>query len=155
MIPLKTEFPDNNTQMWPGMILRYSILLIAVTLLSACAVERGPAPPTVGNPAVQALVNTANAEVEQGRIPAAIATLERAQRIEPRNPVLWHELARLHLRQGNYQQAESLAARANSWAGDDKAMLAANWRLIGEARASRGDQAGALAALERAGEFEK
>ena len=51
--------------------------------------------------------------------PAAAASIERALRIEPRNPRLWQELARVRLKQGQYAQAENVAARSNSWAGDD------------------------------------
>jgi Tfp pilus assembly protein PilF len=136
------------------MWFRLFILLLAVAFLAACAAERGPARQSSENPAVLALLDTAHANADQGRIPAATAALERALRIEPRTPVLWHELAQLHLRAGNYPQAESFAARSNSWAGSTKALRAANWRLIGEARTYRGDGAGAQAAIERAGEFE-
>jgi len=64
----------------------------------------------------------------------AAASLERALRIEPRNPRLWNELAQVRLRQGQYAQAESLAARSNSWAGNDSALRADNARIIAEAR---------------------
>ena len=40
--------------------------------------------------------------------------LERALRIEPRNPSLWHELAGVRLLEGHYEQADSLAQRSNS-----------------------------------------
>ncbi len=135
------------------MLFRLSILLFTVTLLSACAAQRGPGPQVSDNQAVLALLDTAHTSADQGRFPAASATLERALRIEPRNPALWHELAELHLREGNYPQAESLAARSNSWAGSDKVLRASNWRLISEARAKSGDPAGAQAALVRAGEL--
>ncbi|MGW8183786.1 MAG: tetratricopeptide repeat protein, partial [Burkholderiales bacterium] len=73
-----------------------------------------------------------------------------ALRLEPRNPRLWQELARVRLKQGEYAQAESLAARSNSWAGGDRQLRAENWRLIAQAREARGDAAGARAALETA-----
>src|SRR5256885_319985 len=80
----------------------------------------------------------------------AAASLERALRIEPRNPRLWQELARVRLKQGDYAQAESTAARSNSWAGSDNALRAENWRLIAHAREARGDAEGARVALETA-----
>jgi hypothetical protein len=43
-------------------------------------------------------------------------------------------LARVRLKQGQYAQAKSVAARSNSWAGSDNALRAENWRLIAEAR---------------------
>ncbi len=86
---------------------------------------------------------------------SAVATIERAQRLEPRNPWLWQELARLYLAQGNDAQAESLAARSNTWAGSDWTLRATNWRLIGAARAARGDTAGAQEAEARAAKLER
>jgi len=56
----------------------------------------------------------------------------------------------LKLKKGDYQQAENFAARSNSWAGSNKALIAKNWRIISEARSLRGDNAGAKAALARA-----
>jgi cytochrome c-type biogenesis protein CcmH/NrfG len=121
-------------------------------LLSACtSTPQQEAPPTPKSemPAVQGLLDSARADIDAGRLDKATASLERALRIEPRNPWLWQELARVHLRQGNYAQAESFAARSNSWAAGDKTLQSVNWHLIGEARARRGDGEGAFAAFER------
>jgi predicted Zn-dependent protease len=128
---------------------------VLVLLLSACAVLRPETPPVSENPAVLTLVEQARAEAAENKLQSAVATIERAQRLEPRNPWLWQELARLHLAQGDHAQAESLAARSNTWAGNDRVLRAANWRLIGEARAARGDAAGAQAAGARAAELER
>ena len=95
-------------------------------------------------------MKTARADVDVGRLAKAGASLERALRIEPRNPRLWHELARVRLKQADYAQAESVAARSNSWAASDNYLRAENWRLIGEARSAHGDNEGARSALERA-----
>jgi Tfp pilus assembly protein PilF len=92
----------------------------------------------------------ARADAAAGRLGTAAAQLERALRIEPRNPRLWQELARVRLKQADYAQAESTAARSNSWAGSDHALRAENWRLIAQAREARGDAEGARAALEAA-----
>ncbi|HVL35497.1 MAG TPA: tetratricopeptide repeat protein, partial [Burkholderiales bacterium] len=72
-----------------------------------------------------------------GRLAEAGASLERALRIEPRNPRLWHELARVRLAQGQFAQAEHLAARSNSFAAGDGTLRAQNDKLIAEARAAR------------------
>lgn len=108
-----------------------------------------PLPPSA-NPAVIALLDTAETDAGSGRLPTAIASVERALRIEPKNPVLWQKLAALKLQKGDYQQAENFAARSNSWAGSNKALMAKNWRIISEARSLRGDNAGAKAAMARA-----
>ena len=137
------------------------VLLAVVVMLGGCATVQTPAPvsepvpapapaaPT-GSAAVASLVTSARADAAAGRLVQAAASLERALRIEPRNPHLWQELARVRLKQGDYAQAESVAARSNSWAGGDARLRAENWRLIAQAREARGDAAGARAALESA-----
>ena len=90
------------------------------------------------NVAIAGLMQSARADSAAGRLANAAASLERALRIEPRNPRLWHELARVRLKQGDYAQAESVAARSNTWAGSDQELRAANLRLMEEARAARG-----------------
>lgn len=95
-------------------------------------------------------METARAENSAGRLANAAASLERALRIEPRNPRLWQELARVRLSQRDYVQAESCAARSNSWAGSDTLLIGDNWRLIAQAREARGDADGARAALDAA-----
>jgi cytochrome c-type biogenesis protein CcmH/NrfG len=109
-----------------------------------------PAPAPVSESiAVAGLMEGARADAGAGRLANAAASLERALRIEPRNPRLWQELARVRLKQGEFAQAESTASRSNSWAGSDNGLRAENWRLIAEARTARGDAEGARAALER------
>jgi Tfp pilus assembly protein PilF len=113
-----------------------------------------PAPPAPAarteNLAIAGLLDGARADAAAGRLANAAASLERALRIEPRNPRLWQELARVRLKQGDYAQAESTAARSNSWAGSDNALRADNWRIIAHARNARGDAEGARVALEAA-----
>ena len=130
--------------------MRYTLPVLL--LLSGCATAPAPTPepPTPGpaqaptpapppaarseNIAVAGLMETARADASAGRLANAAASLERALRIEPRNPRLWQELARVRLRQGEYAQAESLAARSNTWAGADDALRAENARIVAEAR---------------------
>jgi Tfp pilus assembly protein PilF len=136
--------------------MRRSLLLLVV--LAGCATpeqqpapEPPPPPPPLQhkeNIAVAGLMESARSEAASGNLASAAASLERAIRIEPRNPRLWHELGRVRLKQGQYAQAESVAARSNSWAGDDRALRAENWRLIAESRRARGDEEGAKAALD-------
>jgi Flp pilus assembly protein TadD len=120
---------------------------VLLILLSGCAAP-GPeqpaepeAPPAVStapaseNVAVASLMDTARADAAANRLGSAAASLERALRIEPRNPRLWHELALVRLRQGDYAQAVSTAQRSNTWAGADAELRAANQRIIDEAKA--------------------
>jgi tetratricopeptide (TPR) repeat protein len=129
------------------------LFVMTASLLASCAGMLPSAPedrPVSDNSAVVALMDSARNDVAGGKPDAAVASLERALRIEPRNPRLWQELARLRLQQGQYQQAEGMATRSNSWAGDDRILRADNWRLIGEARLKRGDHQGAQAAFDKA-----
>jgi len=103
-------------------------------------VEAPPAPPAPGpreNVAIAGLVESARADAAAGRLATAAASLERALRIEPKNPRLWQELARVRLQQGDLTQAQSLAARSNSFAGGDSALRAENQRIIEQARAAK------------------
>jgi len=142
------------------------LVVLLTVLLAGCATPPGPAPeaepkseapPPVAAPtpkeniAIAGLMDSARTEAAAGNLAGAAASLERALRIEPRNPRLWHELARVRLKQGQFAQAESVAARSSSWAGEDRALRAENWRLIAETRRARGDIEGAQAALEQAG----
>jgi len=126
--------------------------LTAALLLAGCTTlvpEFSPRPSR--NAAVLALWDQARQESAGGRTQAAGASLERALRIEPRNPALWQELARIRLAQGQFRQAENLAAKSNALAGDNLRLRTENWRLIGQARLGLGDEAGAQAAFERMG----
>src|SRR5688500_14837612 len=98
--------------------------------------ERVP-PPRAETTAVAGLMDSARTDTAAGRLPNAAATLERALRIEPRNARLWHELAQVRFRQRDYAQAESLAARSNTLAGNDAELRTANQRLIDDARGAR------------------
>jgi predicted Zn-dependent protease len=137
--------------------MRFIVLL--ALLAAGCAVpEQKPEEQTPASPppplaaresmAVAGLLESARADAGAGKLAEAAAALERALRIEPRNPRLWQELARVRLKQGQFAQAESVAARSNSWAGDDRGLRAENWRLIAQSREARGDREGAKAALD-------
>lgn len=126
-----------------------------MALLAACAILPSAEPPVSDNAAVLGLAAEARADLAAGRYANAASGLERALRIEPRNPRLWQELAALRLAQGDAAQAESLATRALSYAGGDRGLRAANWRLIAAARSARGDEAGAAEAETRQREFER
>jgi len=106
------------------------------------APEAQPQPPRE-SVAIAGLMESARSDAAAGRLPNAAASIERALRIEPRNPRLWQELARVRLQQGEFAQAESLAQRSNTWSGTDNRLRADNWRLIAESRRARGDADGA------------
>lgn len=135
--------------------------VLCLSLLSACAglptePDEVAAPlPVSENTAVIALVENAHMSLASGKSETAGAALERALRIEPRNPRVWHELAKLRLSEGDYRQAAALAAKSNTWAGNDKRLRAMNWRVIGDARVRLGNFVGANAAYDKAAELEQ
>ena len=133
-------------------IERY-IVCAVMLLLAGCASLKPVAtepPPLSRNAAVVSLMDAARSQSAAGKLDMAGASLERALRIEPRNPQLWQELARVRLQQGQYREAENLAAKANILSGVDMNLKAENWQIIGQARTRLGDHQGAQAAFEKA-----
>lgn len=104
-----------------------------------------PAPTTPGSgsemnsPAVVALLDEAEVYASQGDGDQAAATIERALRIEPKNPWLWHRLAVIRMQQGRYSEAIELAARSSSLAGGDARLLQGNQQVIERSRAAMSD----------------
>lgn len=132
--------------------LRLIACLLLTLLLTSCTVmpQTRPRPVTSTNPAVVGLLDRAHKLSAAGELEQAGASLERALRIEPRNALLWQELARVRLDSGHYRQAESLAAKSNGFAADNRPLRTENWRIIGQARSGQGDYRGAQNAFDRA-----
>ena len=99
---------------------------------------------------VLALLTSAQQLQGSGDLDGASSSLERAQRIAPREPQVLYRLAEVRLAQGDAAQAEQLARRGLSFAGGRPALQAGLWGLIGQARERQGDPAGAAQARERA-----
>ncbi len=99
---------------------------------------------------VLALLTTAQQQQGGGDLNGAASSLERAQRIAPREPQVLYRLAEVRLAQGDAVQAEQLARRGLSYAGDRPALQASLWELIAQARERQGNAAGAAQARERA-----
>jgi len=100
--------------------------------------------------ASSALVNQAQAQHKAGNSAVATATLERALRIEPDNPLLWLELARQNEDNGNSAQADSMARKALQLGSADPQVQSAAWRLIAQSLRSRGRNQEAAEADRRA-----
>ncbi len=94
-------------------------LLIALLLgLSACSVV-----PTSQTPkGTDTLLAQADQSVASGNNRQAIAILERAVRLQPRNAQAWVRLAELYLLEGEYRKAEQFAGRAQQIAPDDRTL---------------------------------
>jgi len=102
-------------------------------------------------PAATALVTQAHAQAGSGEFGQAAATLERALRIEPDNPLLWIELGRVRLGEGNAAQADAMGRKAVALATGDPSAQAAGWRLIADSLRGRGRDPEAAEAEQRAG----
>jgi predicted Zn-dependent protease len=117
-----------------------------------------PAQPPVPAPSKQfhlgaassALVTQAHQQADSGDVGQAAATLERAVRIEPDNPLVWIELGRVRLAENNPAQADAMGRKALALATGDGTAQSSAWHLIADALRARGDDDGAAEAERRA-----
>jgi tetratricopeptide (TPR) repeat protein len=101
-------------------------------------------------PAASALVAQAHSQASGGNYQAAGATLERAQRIEPGNPLLYIELGQVRLQEDNPGQAGAFGQKALSLATGDPQAQAQAWRLIADSLRAQGRDPEAVDADRRA-----
>ncbi|GLO12012.1 hypothetical protein PPUJ20028_05930 [Pseudomonas putida] len=99
---------------------------------------------------VLALLTTAKTQQGSGDFNGAASSLERAQRIAPREPQVLYRLAQVRLSQGDAAQAEQLARRALTYANGRPSLQAELWNTIAQAREKQGDSAGAALARQKA-----
>jgi tetratricopeptide (TPR) repeat protein len=93
------------------------------------------------SPATSSLVTQAHALIAHGDLDGASATLDRALRIEPNNPLLWVERGKLRLAENDPRQAESCARKALALASGDRAAQAQSGHLLADAlRAQKRNQ---------------
>jgi tetratricopeptide (TPR) repeat protein len=146
----------------------------AVSMLSACA-GWSPSDPAAGadvvetdvrtpasqdsagvqvfplqNPAVKELLADASSAESVGDYGKAAVLLERALRIEPRDPEILQSMAEVQLQNGDYEQALNFAVRSYDSGPRVGEICSRNWRTIGVAREQLGDSAGAADAVQRA-----
>ncbi|MBC3413248.1 MULTISPECIES: hypothetical protein [Pseudomonas] len=99
---------------------------------------------------VLALLTTAQQQQSSGDFNGASSSLERAQRIAPREPQVLFRLAQVRLSQGDAAQSEQLARRALTYANGRPDLQAQLWNTIAQAREKQGDSAGAALARQKA-----
>ncbi len=125
------------------MIRIFPPLLLAL-LLAGCAHETAapnryqqPAARTQpGQGAVAELQQQARSALERGAYAQARDYLQRAIRIEPRNPFSWHYLALSYRQGGDYARCFEMAERSFSYSQRSDGLDAANLQLI---QACQGD----------------
>lgn len=97
-----------------------------------------------------ALLADAEIKLDSGDNSLAAVIVERALRLEPNNPLLWHKLGLIRLKQKNWQQAINMARKSNSLAAGDYSLQSENWQLIANAREAAGNKKAAQDARKRA-----
>ena len=102
------------------------------------------------NPAVKQLTAQAEAAERTGNLEQAGAYIERALRIDPRDPQLLQHMAEIHLQEENYQQALNFAVRSYDTGPRVGEICSRNWRTISVAREHLNDLNGATDAEARA-----
>jgi predicted Zn-dependent protease len=88
--------------------------------------------------AASALVAQSHQQASGGNYQAAGATLERALRIEPENPLLYIELGQVRIQEGNAPQADGFGHKALALATGDPQAQAQAWRLIADSLRAQG-----------------
>jgi hypothetical protein len=99
---------------------------------------------------VLALLTTAQQQQSSGDLNGASSSLERAQRVAPREPQVLYRLAQVRMAQGDAPQAEQFARRGLTFATGRPALQASLWELIAQSREKQGDSAGAALARQKA-----
>jgi tetratricopeptide (TPR) repeat protein len=101
---------------------RWFKLLLIIPLAMALLLKETPAASSVSyfTPAVESLFTEAKIYYETGRYEQAAALLERALRIEPRNPILWYHLAVVRFAQQDWKRAGNLAEKSNALTGNER-----------------------------------
>jgi Tfp pilus assembly protein PilF len=118
---------------------RFSIPLLL--FLSACAVEPGynryELPAADGQPgdsAVAQLQESARQALERHDYQQAVEYLQRAIKIEPRNPYNWHYLAETYWQSGDLRRCAEMADRAFSYSSEADGLDEQNRRLMDKCR---------------------
>ncbi len=109
--------------------------------------------PSGTSPAVVVLITESDRNRNSGDLDAAVVDMERALRIDSRNPTLTYKLAQLRIKQNKPQLAEELAGKAALLAGGDLDLKRKSWLLIAEARQMQQNYQGAKEAKSKAESF--
>jgi len=152
----------------------FPVLLVTVlVLLSACAATSGPAPSQgsevdsrvrapakedsegvqvfpLQNPAVKELLADAGSAESAGNYNQAATLLERALRIQPRDPEILQSLAEVRLQMRDYSQALNFATRSYDIGPRVGEICSRNWRTISVSREHLNDHAGSVEAEQKA-----
>ena len=85
------------------------------------------------SPAITSLLQKADESIDKQQWQQAIASLERALRINGKQAEAWTRLAIVYLGQYNPQQSIHMAKRSNSYSRNNQSLQAYNWLLMSRA----------------------
>ena len=164
---------NNEPGRLPGLHAALSVIA-ATLLLSACASTSKPWPPPqdrevdervreparqdsdgvqvfpLQNPAVKELLASAGSAESKGDYGQAATLLERALRIQPRDPEILQSMAEIQLQMQDYGQALNFATRSYDVGPRVGEICSRNWRTISVSREHLGDHNGSVAAEQKA-----
>lgn len=112
-----------------------------------------PQPQTQQSPAVVALLSDAEQSRDAGDYRAAQGSLQRAQRIAPRDPEVYYSLAATHMELEDYDLAEQVALKGVSVAQGNAYQLRRLWQLLAKIRLRAGDPEGSRQAELKANQY--
>ncbi len=147
--------------------------LLMAAILGACATAPGPSTPQdqevearvreparqdsegiqvfpLQNPAVKELLADASAAEQTGDYGQAASYLERALRIQPRDPEILQSMAEVQLQMRDYEQALNFASRSYDIGPRVGEICSRNWRTISVSREHLGDHPGSVEAEKKA-----
>jgi tetratricopeptide (TPR) repeat protein len=104
------------------------------------------------NPAVKELLKQAEQSENVGDYDSAAVSIERALRIQPRDPELLQRMAEIQLQKKDYQQALNFASRSYDSGPRVGELCNRNWRTMMVAQQALGDNRSANMAEARANE---
>lgn len=164
----------NNSRAVPARNMSLFFAVALAVLLSACAsTVTGPASPQdrevesrvrepakedsegvqvfpLQNPAVKELLADAGSAEAGGDYGQAATLLERALRIQPRDPEILQNLAEVQLQMQDYEQALNFAERSYDIGPRVGEICSRNWRTISVSREHLGDREGSDQAEKKA-----
>lgn len=108
---------------------------------------------TTGVSALDKLIAKGDSQRRQGQYAQAAATLERALRLSPGSGAAYLALARVKLDQRHFREAQQLAEKSLSLAGQSLYTQRQAWLVISHAKRQQGDINGANHAAKRAREL--
>lgn len=147
--PARADAPAAVTTPATTAVVRGKTQPVEVAKIESQPMADEPASTTPISEPVLELLDTADQQASGGKNDEAMATLERALRLAPREPEIYYQMGRLRLEMGQAGEAEQLALKAVDLA-PDSFVRRDSWNLVALARERAGNAAGATAARAKA-----